>query len=649
MKKLFIALLIAAALLAVGAFALAEADTTLLVYMCGADLQNAACVDLHEMAEANTGKNTNVVVMAGGSRTWSDRDLTGGTRNLVVISDGAYASVENLGQTSMGSPDSLLEFMQYGLTKYPAKRTVFILWNHGGGPEGGICFDEIENDDGLTMSEIRDVLDALDRSVPGWHIDVFGCDACMMASYEMAALLADHSIDYFIASEEVEPGVGWFYTPWLMKLDQTPDISGEALCKLIVDNFMQDNRTFSRDEPFQLSAVDLIRFRLLKTRMEGLAATLNAALEDGQLASLRRSRSRLYTFGSFCAGSWDMVDMAAAVEAFAFVDPAAASEVLRMLDNCVVYNSQTANLLPCSGLALLIPEDSPEDYLDCRPGMDLTHCLPNWMAFLDNYVGLITGSNYDFSDLTPVQVSVGETVTGAYSDEWNITWLTTEEEYGVNVTVSEGEYGFSIQLDQQDLENLDYVEGKMLLDMSDDKWDCFVDLGVTRNNLIDWTNGTVTSLFDGSWPVFGDQLVPLYDQSRTENSRRSLIPVKLNGERTYLVVVFPENSSEGRVIGANAGYDENGLPIRETTTLSEGDEIVPVYTMYIGEADSDEDYDEDEFDGDPIIWHEGMTVTYVSLAGELDDEDEPVIMQFCFVVNDIFGDYTMSEFTEFTL
>ena len=44
-----------------------------------------------------------------------------------------------------------------------------------------------------------------------------------------------------------------------------------------------------------------------------------------------------------------------------------------------------------------------------------------------------------------------------------------------------------------------------------------------RNNLIDWKTGTVVSLYDGSWPVFGEQLVPLYDQTSNENSRRSLI------------------------------------------------------------------------------------------------------------------------------
>ena len=646
MKRILPVLALAALLLAIGAAACAEASTTVLVYVCGADLQDAACVDLYEMAESENGDDTNIVVLAGGAEKWDDEDLAGGTRNLVTIADGGFESVDDVGQASMGSADSLLEFMAYGLENYPAQRTVFILWNHGGGTEGGICFDELADEDGLTLAEIREALDALDDEVPGWHIDVFGCDACMMASYELSALLSRYSIDYYVASEELEPGIGWYYTPWLKALDEDPDMSGEALCRMIVDSYMEDNQTYNPDEPFGLSAVDLRRFQPLTSRMEDFAASLNAALDDGQLASLRRSRSRLYTFGSFCDGSWDMVDMGAAVDACAAFDPRAAADVKRLLDEAVVANRHSDNLSDCSGLALLIPEDTPEDYGNYRDGFDVSHCLPNWMAFLDNYVERLTGTDYNFGELTPVQVPAGDTVCGVDSSLWNHDWLETEA--SGSYTVSVGEYGFTTQLTAQDLENLDYVEGMMLWDMSDDEADCFIDLGISRSNLIDWHTGDVTSLFDGSWPTFGDQLVPLYDQTATENSRRSLIPVKLNGDYTYLVVVFPAGSDEGRVIGANAGYDDNGLPIRETTKLKPGDVIVPVYTMYYGEAGSDADYEEGEFEGDEIVWRDGMTVSYVSFDGEWGD-DEPMKLDFCFVLNDIFGDYTLSEFIEFEL
>lgn len=649
MKRLCLAVIVAALILIVGNFALADASTTVLVYMCGADLQEEACYDLYEMAAAENGADTNIVVLAGGASQWDDEDLNGGTRNLIEIADGDFVSVDDVGQESMGSPENLLDFMEYGLTEYPAERTVFILWNHGCGAEGGICFDEIEDDDSLTLVEISQVLDALDEDIPGWHIDVFGCDACMMASYEFAAVLAQHSIDCFVASEEVEPGLGWYYTPWLQTLDAQPDISNEALCQAIVDAFMEDNTAYTPDDPFTLSAIDLTRMQPVIDRMEAFAASLNAAMDGGQLASLRRARSRLYTFGSFCDGSWDMVDMGALAEACAGIDPDAASQLKQLLGEAVIANRQTDNLAACSGLALLMPEDTPDDFGDYRDGLDVSDYLPNWMAFLDGYVGRLTGTDYNFTPATPTQVSVGDTVSGWDGGQWNHSWMEPDAaQDGQSYTISEGEYGFSIQLASQDLDNLDYVEGMMLWDMSDDEADCFVDLGLSRMNLIDWQSGEVTSLFDGSWPTLDGQLVPLYDQTSTGHGRRSLIPVKLNGEYTYLVVAFSADGDEGRIIGANAGYDDNGLPIRETTKLQDGDVIVPVYTMYYGEADSDDDYEEEEFEGDAIVWHDGITVEYVSFEDEWDD-DEPMQLQFCFVLNDIFGDYTMSDFIEFEL
>ena len=43
--------------------------------------------------------------------------------------------------------------------------------------------------------------------------------------------------------------------------------------------------------------------------------------------------------------------------------------------------------------------------------------------------------------------------------------------------------------------------------------------------------------------------------------------------------------------------------------------------------------------GDEIIWSKGMTVTYEDLS----DEDDALNVVFCFVLNDVFGEYTMTD------
>ena len=656
MKKRMILLSLVLLLAVFGAAAAETATTTLLVYMCGSDMQDAACEDLYEMADVEAGDAVNIVVLAGGTVEWDIEDLAGNTRTLAVIRDGYFdEEPADWGNRSMGSAESLLEFLEYGMTEYPADRTIVVLWDHGCGSEAGLCFDETADGDGLTIVEINDALNRLRQAVPDYHIDIFGCDACMMATYEMAAMLSHHSIDYYVASEELEPGTGWYYTGWLDMLADDPSVSDEDLCIGIIESFMEDALQNNPDDYLTLSAVRLKEIGTLESSMEQFASVMSGQLRNGNISVIRRGRSRMYTLGSFDDGSWDMVDLGAMLDTYAQFDTERAAEAKRCLSGAVLASMQTDNLDPCSGLSILIPQDTTDDFDEYREGFDLSGVIPNWVGFVNGYVAELQGGSYHFSaaGTGPMQPDTlqGETFVNAGSSSWSgLNWDDESESYseepesGEEIAIDDSEQGFTAILPQEDLAYLDYVEGMLLMDLSDEEMECYVDLGTMQNNLIDWKTGTVVSLYDGLFPVFGDQIVPLYDQTSNGNSRRSLIPVKLNGEYTYLVVVFPAGATEGRIVGANAGYDEDGLPIRNTTKLKAGDEIVPVYTMYY-EEEGKEDLQETEYEGDAILWKDGMTVIYEDLA----DEDEPMQVLFCFVFNDIFGDYTMSEMIEFEI
>lgn len=653
MKKALFCFLALAFLLATGCAAAQEQTTTLLVYMCGSDMQEAACEDLYEMTEVEAGDAVNIVVLAGGASEWDLEDLRGSTRNLMVIRNGYLEELQDWGPASMGKADTLAEFLRFGLTQYPADRTVAILWDHGCGSEGGICFDETANDDALTIVEINDALRQLQQQVPGFHINVFGCDACMMATYEMAAMLSGYPIDYFVGSEELEPGIGWYYTGWLDLLAKNPSMSDRELCMAIIDTFMEEGLANEPDDYLTLSAVSLADFGALHSSMERFAAAMTGQIQGGNLSAVRRGRSRLYTFGSFDDGSWDMVDLGSALDAFAQFDPANAAEAKMCLSKAIVASAQTDNLDTCSGLSILIPQDTTKDFGDYRDGFDLTGIIPNWVSFVNGYAAMLQGEGHHFSASNAGQISQAPGFSGTYmpaSAAPSGAWLWDDEtgsyEEGAveEITITDADQGFTAVLPQEDLPYLDSVEGMLLMDISDKEMECYIDLGSTQNNLINWQTGAVCSLFDGTWPTFGGQLVAMYDQTNNEHSRRSLIPVKLNGQATYLVVVFPAGSTEGRVIGANAGYDDNGLPVRSVTKLKPGDQIVPVYDMYYAQNDQQE-LQEAEFEGDPITWQEGMTVVYEDLS----DEQEPQSMLFCFVFNDIFGGDTMSEMIAFEI
>ena len=654
MKKIICCGLLLLLALALGCAAAQAETTTLLVYMCGTDLQDAGVEDLYEMADAENGEDVSIVVLAGGAVEWDLDILEGNTRNLLDFQseeDGA----EDWGFKSMGSPESLEEFLTYGLTNYPADRTIVILWDHGAGSEGGICFDETANDDGLTVVEINNVLASVSQKIPDFHIDIFGCDACMMATYEMAAMLSQYDIDFFVASEELEPGTGWYYTEWLQALEQNPSMSDEDLCGSIIESFMDAGLKNDPDDYLTLSAVRLSEVSALETSMEKFAGVMSGQIQAGNLSAVRRGRSRMYTFGSFADGSWDMVDLGSVLDAYAQFDSETAAEAKRCLSKAVILSSQTDNLGTCCGLSILIPQDTTNEFDTYREGFSITEVIPNWVDFVCGYVTELQGGHHQFSTATATQItsetSFEDTFVSASSGaSGGMQWDDETESYGEEeesegVEIRDTDQGFAVTLSQDDLANLDYVEGMLLMDISDEDMEAYIDFGSMQNNLIDWKTGTVVSLYDGSWPVFGEQLVALYDQTSNENSRRSLIPVKLNGNYTYLVVVFPAGSTEGRIIGANAGYDANGLPIRNTTKLQPGDKIQPVYTMYIDNGE--EDLTESEYVGEEIIWQDGMTVTYEDMTSE--DDEEPAQMLFCFVFHDIFGEEDMSEMISFEL
>ena len=652
MRKTVCFLLMFLLVLALGcAFASGE-TSTLLVYMCGTDLQEAGCEDIVEMAAVEAGDAINVVVLAGGANEWDFEDFTGGSRTLAVIRDGYFENLEDWGHKSMGSKESLKEFLEYGLKEYPADRTIVVLWDHGAGSEGGVCFDETSDDDSLTVVEINEALSSLKQAVPDFHINIFGCDACMMATYEMAAMLSHYNIDYYLASEELEPGTGWNYTSWLEILKDDPSVTDEDLCGGIIESFMETGLENDPDDYLTLSAVKLSEVGALERSMEDFASVMAGQIRNGDVSAIRRGRSRMYTFGSFADGSWDMVDLGGVLDAYAQFDPDKASEARRCLSNAVILSKQTANLDTCSGLSILIPQDTASSFDEYRQGFDLANVIPNWVEFVNSYVALLQGGSWHIGTTSAQQITQGSVVSGAFvnascSTIGCLQWDDDTESYGEEIeaeeiSITDTDQGFTAVLSQEDLANLDYVEGMLLMDVSDDEMTAYIDFGLMQNNLINWQTGTVVSLYDGTWPMFGGQPVPLYDQTSNEHSRRSLIPVKLNGAYTYLVVVFPAGGTEGRIVGANAGYDENGLPIRNMTRLNPGDEIIPVYTLYI-DVEEEEDLQESEFEGDVIIWQDGMTVTYEDLS----DEMEGTEMLFCFLFNDIFGEDSMSEIISF--
>ena len=191
-----------------------------MVYMCGADLesqQGMATSDLKEMANAKLSDKINLIIYTGGARRWRNNVVSASRNQIYQIRDGKFECClkDDMGSGSMTSPDTLATFLNFGKENFPADRMCLIFWDHGGGSVSGYGYDErYGQGQTLTLSGINKALKAADIK-----FDFIGFDTCLMATVENGIMLSQYA-DYMVASEETEPGVGWYYTNWLNQLSK---------------------------------------------------------------------------------------------------------------------------------------------------------------------------------------------------------------------------------------------------------------------------------------------------------------------------------------------------------------------------------------------------------------------------------------------
>ncbi|MCK4623805.1 MAG: LEPR-XLL domain-containing protein, partial [Phycisphaerae bacterium] len=192
------------------------AEWTVMVYLdADNNLEGAGIDDMNEMEVVGSTSSVNILVQF--DRT-SGHDTSNGnwtdTRRGRVVQD-TNTSVINtpltsIGEANMGAPATLSDFIQWGVTTYPANRYGVILWDHGGGTSG-VCWDDTDSDH-LTVAEVGQALTSA-----GVQMDVVGFDACLMGMMEQTYEIRNYA-DIMVASEQTEPWDGWSYDTFLADL-----------------------------------------------------------------------------------------------------------------------------------------------------------------------------------------------------------------------------------------------------------------------------------------------------------------------------------------------------------------------------------------------------------------------------------------------
>ncbi|MGN0708119.1 MAG: clostripain-related cysteine peptidase [Faecalibacterium sp.] len=260
-------------------------DWTVMLYLCGTDLESAysmATLNLAEVAQAEPSDSVNFVFQTGGTQEWhADEEESVG---LEIRSDvlqryqydaDGFALVDEQPLANMASTNTLAEFISWGAQAYPAKHYAVILWDHGGGTYG-LIYDEIHD----SMMSVDQLGMAMKKS--GVHLDLMVMDACLMATLETAQDLAPY-VDYFAAAEETMPGEGMDYTGWLQLMYDEPQSDAAAIGSAMVAGVREkyeEAEYISDAHTSTFSLIDLSRIDAVADAFAVMFREAGALLDD---------------------------------------------------------------------------------------------------------------------------------------------------------------------------------------------------------------------------------------------------------------------------------------------------------------------------------------------------------------------------------
>lgn len=347
-----------------------KADTwSVFVYMCGSDLESnygAATADIKEMIDAKASDEVTVIIQTGGAQKWQNFGISANKISRYILKNGELNLLEKLPQGNMGDGRTLYEFLEFCNKYYAADRQVLLFWDHGAGSVFGFANDENYGFDSILLSELRGALSSVYGDNPKTKpFELIGFDTCLMATVDTAASL-ELFANYFVASQEIEPGNGWQYTLWLSALADNTNMSTIELGKTICDAYYQGCVDEDSEQTATLSLIDLNKINpmIRAWNVFGMYALMQASENDAFYATIGRAASRSENFSNSKSNGYsnmvDMGDFISKVSAASVERHPAADEMQRYLKEAVLYQvSGPAH--KASGLSCYYPFDSDQN------------------------------------------------------------------------------------------------------------------------------------------------------------------------------------------------------------------------------------------------------------------------------------------------
>ena len=587
---------------------------TILVYMCGTDLESQngmGTADLKEMAKADLGDNVSLVIYTGGCKRWRN-DVVSSTANQIyeIRNGGLYCLEKNMGTASMTSPDTLETFIKYGKKYYSANRMALIFWDHGGGSVTGYGYDErYGSGSSMTLAGINTAL-----KNAGVTFDFIGFDACLMATVENALMLSQYA-DYLIASEETEPGVGWYYTNWLTKLGENPSMKTTEIGKLIADDFVAVCDRQCRGQATTLSVVDLAELETtVPKELKDFSVQTNDLIQNNQYKTVSSARGKTREFAQ--SSKIDQVDL---VHFAKNLGTSEGKELAEALQGAIKYNRTGGGMSNAYGLSIYFPykrtgkvNQMVSTYQAIGMDEEYTRCIQEFASLeisgqaaggsmsgyygstnsgMPSLLGSLLGNGSYTGGVASSQDSMTDLLEGLFGGGSDSLGSLSGLFSGRSMTADKA--AAYIADNHFDANTLVWKNGRITLDSAQwsqveslmrnvfiDDGEGYVDLG-TDNDFVLEGNDLVSG-YDGTWLSIDRHLVAYYYLGTVENGDEYLIsgyvPALLNGQRVNLILNFDHERPYGYIAGAETVYSgsDPGVQAKTLIAIGEGDTIQPI-------------------------------------------------------------------------
>ncbi|MBN2004060.1 MAG: hypothetical protein JXA21_11960 [Anaerolineae bacterium] len=316
-----------------------------------------------------------------------------GTKRFLVTQDDDLTTIQSeeiadLGEVNSGDWNSLVDFGVWAIETYPAENYVLILSDHGMGWLGGWSDNTPKKGSEFSTNDIDQALEAIISQTGIGRFELVGFDACLMGQLEPLDALVPYA-KVAVASEEVEPSLGWAYASFLQDLSDNPAMSAADLGKAIVESYItldarivdDDARRIYLEEAFQfqgemsaaqvakelsteitLAAYDLTAMSELNTAVNELAVVLTGAKQK----KIAKARSYTQSFesvfgdddppsfldlGHFAGMLQDVFDDDATIAA-------AAKQVQEALSQAVIAEKHGAKRPGATGMSIYFPNSN---------------------------------------------------------------------------------------------------------------------------------------------------------------------------------------------------------------------------------------------------------------------------------------------------